>query len=332
TLRPVLYATASQERQYGLVERAGTVGWPATQVVLIDDDQGQSGSRAHERPGFQDLRGALALDQVGIVLVLEVARWARNCSEWYRVLEVAALAGPLIGDIDGVYDPRDYHDRLLLGLKGALSEAELYTLKTRLHGGRLTKARQGTLVQMLPVGLVRPREGRVPLDPHLDVQTTVRTVLGQLGGWGGPAGGWRPGRPSAVGGPGLAPGGEDPGTGVGQPASYAPLSHAHQSRLCRGLRLWAPPPSRGADPGRADAADPATGRGVASAGPGGLPRLHPLGALGAQSGTPTPEPMQVHSQPGYAAPRDGAAARPRLLCPLWAPVDGPLWRECRLRL
>src|SRR5262249_56800357 len=177
TLRPVLYATASQERQYGLVERAGTVGWPATQVVLIDDDQGQSGSRAHERPGFQDLRGALALDQVGIVLGLEVARLARNCSEWYRVLEVAALAGPLIGDIDGVYDPRDYHDRLLLGLKGALSEAELYTLKTRLHGGRLTKARQGTLVQMLPVGLVRPREGRVPLDPHLDVQTTLRTVF-----------------------------------------------------------------------------------------------------------------------------------------------------------
>ena len=224
TLRPVLYATASQERQYGLVERAGTVGWPATQVVLIDDDQGQSGSRAHERPGFQDLRGALALDQVGIVLGLEVARLARNCSEWYRVLEVAALAGPLIGDIDGVYDPRDYHDRLLLGLKGALSEAELYTLKTRLHGGRLTKARQGTLVQMLPVGLVRPREGRVPLDPHLDVQTTVRTVFEQFERLGSAAAVLRYFRAHEVRMPRLVTDGEDLGTLVWQPASYATLS------------------------------------------------------------------------------------------------------------
>ena len=96
--------------------------------------------------------GAIAADQVGIVLVLEVARLARNCSDWYRVLEVAALAGTVIGDVDGVYDPREYNDRLLLGLKGTLSEAELYALKTRLHGGRLNKARKGTLVQMLPVG------------------------------------------------------------------------------------------------------------------------------------------------------------------------------------
>ena len=121
TLRQVLYATESKERQYGLVDRACALGWLATEVVLIDDDQGQSGSRAHDRNGFQDLMGAMALDQVGIVLVLEVARLARNCSDWYRVLEVAALAGTLIGDIDGVYDPRDYNDRLLLGLKSPAS-------------------------------------------------------------------------------------------------------------------------------------------------------------------------------------------------------------------
>jgi DNA invertase Pin-like site-specific DNA recombinase len=121
-------------------------------MVIIDDDQGQSGARAHDRTGFQDLRGAIASDQVGIVLVLEVARLARNCSDWYRVLEVAALAGTLIGDIEGGYDPREYNDRLLLGLKGTLSAAELSAIKARLHGGRLNKARKGTLVQGLPVG------------------------------------------------------------------------------------------------------------------------------------------------------------------------------------
>jgi len=118
TLRQVLYATESKERQYGLVERACTLGGLPTQVVISDDDQGQSGTRAHDRTGFQDLMGAIALDRVGIVLVLEVARLARNCSDWYRVLEVAALAGTLIGDVEGIYDPREYNDRLLLGWKG----------------------------------------------------------------------------------------------------------------------------------------------------------------------------------------------------------------------
>jgi DNA invertase Pin-like site-specific DNA recombinase len=120
---------------------------------------------------------AIASDQVGIVLGLEVARLARHCSDWYRVLAGAALAGPLIGDIDGIDDPRAYNDRLLLGLQGTLSEAEFYAIQARLQGGRLNKARKGTLVQGLPVGLVRTREGRVILEPHRDVQTTVRTGL-----------------------------------------------------------------------------------------------------------------------------------------------------------
>src|SRR5262245_5547993 len=223
TLRQVLYATESKERQYGLVERAGLLGWPATQVVVIDDDQGQSGSRAHDRNGFQELMGAIALDQVGIVLVLEVARLARNGSDWYRVLEVAALAGTLIGDIDGVYDPRDYNDRLLLGLKGTLSEAELYALKTRLHGGRLNKARKGTLVQMLPVGLVRTREGRVTLDPHIDVQTTVRTVFEQFERLGSANAVLRYFRAHDVLMPRLLTDGEDPSALVWQRASYSAI-------------------------------------------------------------------------------------------------------------
>jgi DNA invertase Pin-like site-specific DNA recombinase len=223
TLRQVLYATESKERQYGLGERACALGWPATQVVVIDEDQGQSGSRAHDRTGFQDLMGAIALDQVGIVLVLEVARLARNCGDWYRVLEVAALAGTLIGDIDGVYDPRDYNDRLLLGLKGTLSEAELYALKTRLHGGRLNKARKGTLVQMLPVGLVRARDGRVTVDPHLDVQTTVRTVFAQFERLGSANAVLRYFRTHDVLMPRLITDGEDPSALVWQPASYSSL-------------------------------------------------------------------------------------------------------------
>jgi DNA invertase Pin-like site-specific DNA recombinase len=221
TLRQVLHATESKERQYNLAERACEFGWLPTQVVTIDDDQAQSGSRAHDRNGFQQLMGAIAADQVGMVLVLEVARLARNCSDWYRVLEVAALAGTLIGDIDEVYDPREYNDRLLLGLKGTLSEAELYALKTRLHGGRLNKARKGTLVQMLPVGLVRTRDGRVTLDPHGDVQTTIRTVFMQFDRLGSATAVLRYFRDHDLLLPRLVTSGEDRGTVVWQRASYA---------------------------------------------------------------------------------------------------------------
>jgi DNA invertase Pin-like site-specific DNA recombinase len=223
TLRQVLHATESKERQYNLAQRACDFGWLPAQVVTIDDDQAQSGSRAHDRNGFQQLMGAIAADQVGIVLVLEVARLARNCSDWYRVLEIAALAGTLIGDIDGVYDPREYNDRLLLGLKGTLSEAELYALKTRLHGGRLNKARKGTLVQMLPVGLVRTRDGRVTLDPHLDVQTTVRTLFTQFDRLGSANAVLRYFRDHDLPLPRLVTSGEDRGTVVWQRASYAAI-------------------------------------------------------------------------------------------------------------
>lgn len=109
-----------------------------------------------------------------------MSRLARSCSDWYRVLELAALSGTLIGDEAGIYDPRDYNDRLLLGLKGTLSEAELYTLKTRLQGGRLNKARQGELAQILPVGFVRTPDHRVQLDPHSDVQATLRVIFEQF--------------------------------------------------------------------------------------------------------------------------------------------------------
>jgi DNA invertase Pin-like site-specific DNA recombinase len=180
TLRQVLHNAESTERQYALAQRACDLGWPPEQVITIDEDQGHSGATAQNRVGFQQLISAMGLDHVGIVLALEVSRLARSCSDWYRVLELAALSGTLIGDDEGVYDPRDYNDRLLLGLKGTLSEAELYAIKARLQGGRLNKARKGELVQMLPVGLVRTRDGQVSLDPHTDVQATLRAVFEQF--------------------------------------------------------------------------------------------------------------------------------------------------------
>src|SRR5712691_177082 len=180
TLRQVLHNNESTERQYALAQRACELGWSPAQVITIDEDQGHSGATAHNRAGFQQLISAIGLDQVGLVLVLEVSRLARSCSDWYRVLELAALSGTLIGDEEGIYDPRDHNDRLLLGLKGTLSEAELFAIKARLQGGRLNKARKGALTQMLPVGLVRHRDESVHLDPHTDVQATLRVVFEQF--------------------------------------------------------------------------------------------------------------------------------------------------------
>jgi DNA invertase Pin-like site-specific DNA recombinase len=129
--------------QYGLVERAQQLGWPRTQIRVIDADQGKSAAgsaAAHERDGFTQLVSAVGLGEVGLVLALEVARLARNSAEWYRLLELAALAGTLIADDTTIYDPRLFNDRLLLGLRGTISEVELHCIQERLHGARLSKA------------------------------------------------------------------------------------------------------------------------------------------------------------------------------------------------
>lgn len=223
TLHQVLHNAESTERQYALAQRAGELGWPVAQVITIDEDQGHSGATAHNRAGFQQLMSAIGLDQVGIILVLEVSRLARSCSDWYRVLEIAALSGTLIGDEDGVYDPRDHNDRLLLGLKGTLSEAELYAIKARLQGGRLNKARKGELVQMLPVGLVRARDGRVSVDPHPDVQATVRLIFTQFNHLGTANAVLRHFRDHDLQMPRLITCGEDQGQIRWQRASYAAI-------------------------------------------------------------------------------------------------------------
>ena len=145
TLRQVVENTESTQRQYALRERAIALGWPIERVHVIDCDQGQSGASAVDREGFQRLVAEVSLGHAGIVLGLEVSRLARNNSDWHRLLEICALTGTLILDEDGLYDPSQFNDRLLLGLKGTISEAELYVLRARLRGGILSKARRGEL-------------------------------------------------------------------------------------------------------------------------------------------------------------------------------------------
>jgi DNA invertase Pin-like site-specific DNA recombinase len=187
TLKQVLENRESTERQYALVEQAAAYGWPETQITVIDEDQGRSASGSVERSGFQQLISALGLGQVGLVLALEISRFARCQSDWYRVLELAAICHTLIADEDGLYDPLDHNDRLLLGLKGTLSEAELWTIRARLQGGRWNKARKGELAYPLPVGYVREADGRVSFDPDQQVQTTVRLIFDQFGRLGSAA-------------------------------------------------------------------------------------------------------------------------------------------------
>ena len=177
TLRQVLENTESTQRQYALRDRAVALGWPLECVIVIDSDLGQSGASAVDREGFQRLVSEVGLGRAGIVLGLEVSRLARNCADWHRLLEICAVTDTLILDEDGLYDPGHFNDRLLLGLKGTFSEAELHVLRARLRGGILNKARRGELKNPLPVGLVYDDKQRVILDPDQQVQQAIRTLF-----------------------------------------------------------------------------------------------------------------------------------------------------------
>jgi len=177
TLRQVVENTESTQRQYALRERAIALGWPIERVLVIDNDQGQSGATAADREGFQHLVAEVSLGNAGIVLGLEVSRLARNNSDWHRLLEICALTDTLILDEDGLYNPGQFNDRLLLGLKGTISEAELHVLGARLRGGILSKARRGELKTPVPVGLVHDPQDRVVLDPDRQVQDALRALF-----------------------------------------------------------------------------------------------------------------------------------------------------------
>lgn len=177
TLQQVLENTESTSRQYALRERARALGWAEERIVVIDQDLGHSGASAADRLGFQRLVAEVGLGQVGLVLGLEVSRLARNSSDWHHLLEICALTHTLILDEEGLYDPSTFNDRLLLGLKGTMSEAELFVLRARLQGGILNKARRGALKLPLPIGLCYTEGDVIVLDPDLQVQTSIREVL-----------------------------------------------------------------------------------------------------------------------------------------------------------
>ena len=146
------------------------LGWEAHRVMVIDDDLGRSATSTEGRPGFQRLVAEVGMGKAGIVLGLEVSRLARNSTDWHRLLEICALTDTLILDEDGVYDPAHFNDRLLLGLKGTMSEAELHIIKARLQGGILNKARRGELQCSLPVGFVYNALNQPVIDPDKQVQ------------------------------------------------------------------------------------------------------------------------------------------------------------------
>src|SRR6202022_2864123 len=177
TLRQVFENTESTQRQYALRQRAIVLGWPSEHIEVIDCDQGQSGASTAEREGFQKLVTEVSLGKAGIVMGLEVSRLARNCADWHRLLEICALSGTLILDEDGLYDPAHFNDRLLLGLKGTMSEAELHVMQARMRGGLVNKARRGELRLPLPIGFLYDTEGQVILDPDQQVQQSIRTFF-----------------------------------------------------------------------------------------------------------------------------------------------------------
>ena len=177
TPRQVLENVESTQRQYALRERAAGLGWPVEHIHVIDCDLGKTASQSAGRDGFQQLVSEVALGKAGIIMGLEVSRLARNSADWHRLMELCEIAGTLILDEDGLYDPAVFNDKLLLGLKGELSQAELHFLKARMRGGLLNKARRGELEMRPPIGLVYLADGSVGIDPDRAVQSAMQLLF-----------------------------------------------------------------------------------------------------------------------------------------------------------
>lgn len=160
-----------------MAERAAALGWDQTRIHIIDSDQGRSGIGVEHRDGFRDMRDEISKGGVGIILSYEVSRLSRRSSDWYSLMDLASMFGTLIADADGVYDPRIFNDRLVLGLKGTMSEAESHQMKMRLHEGLKNQVRRGTYRQRLPTGLVRRTDGTGVKHPDRDVRRVLRLVF-----------------------------------------------------------------------------------------------------------------------------------------------------------
>jgi len=174
TLKQVFQNAESTKRQYALRERAIALGWPVVQIVTVDSDLGETATSVADRQGFQKLMTEVSLGRVGLVMGLEVSRLARNNADWARLLEICAITDTLILDEDGVYNPTDFNDRLLLNMKGTFSEVELHVLRSRLRGGILSKARRGELKTRLPTGFVYDHNDKIIIDPDKQVQQSIR--------------------------------------------------------------------------------------------------------------------------------------------------------------
>jgi DNA invertase Pin-like site-specific DNA recombinase len=176
TMGQVRFHQESTERQYNLLSKAGLLGWKPDQIRTLDRDLGQSGATATSREDFKVLVGDVAMGRVGAIFCLEASRLARSNQDWHRLLELCAITGSLVIDEDGCYDPAEFNDSLILGMKGTFAQAELHIIRARLHGGKLNKASKGELRFALPVGFVYDGD-KIVLDPDREVQGAVSTVF-----------------------------------------------------------------------------------------------------------------------------------------------------------
>ena len=239
---------------------AVALGWPRDRVLIIDDDQGQSGRTADRRGGFQRLLAEVTMEHVGLILGIEMSRIARNNRDWHNLLEMCAIFGTILADEDGVYDPQDTNDRLLLGMKGTISEFELVTMRNRLERGRLNKAQRGELFHRVPTGYVKLSSDRVEMDPDEQVREVVRLIFDKydetrhrLGRLPLPGPQQHPPRVSPV------PRAQSRRTGVAAPGPADRLPDPATPDLRGGLRLW-PPAAQARPDGRGRTAPaPATG-------------------------------------------------------------------------
>src|SRR5215472_13591997 len=178
TMGQVRHHQESTARQYALKDRALSLGWQTDQIRLLDRDLGLSGTQSNNRQDFKTVVADVSLEKVGAVFALEASRLSRSCSDWHRLLELCAFTGTLLIDEDGCYDPADFNDQLLLGLKGTMSQAELHFIRARLQGGKRNKARRGELRFPSPVGYVYGEEpGSALIDPDQEVRTAVELIF-----------------------------------------------------------------------------------------------------------------------------------------------------------
>ena len=180
TAQQVLNHRESAARQYALVDLAVQLGWPSDRVEVIDEDQGRSGSTIEGRSGFKRLLAEVSLDHVGIILGIELSRLARSNKDWHQLIELCAIFGTMLADQDGLYNPTDYNDRLLLGLRGIMNEAELHILQGRMHQALLNKAKRGEIYIRAPIGYVKLPTGNFGLDPDEQVQGIVRLIFDEF--------------------------------------------------------------------------------------------------------------------------------------------------------